>query len=72
MAKYKLEKGEFYHISGNTDALEIRFSSANKVYTQNFTDKMLTEKQVVALCDEQIVLFNGDVLSRNRAELTIN
>ncbi len=72
MAKYKLEKGEFYHISGNSDTLEIRFASGNKVYTQNFTDKTLTQKRVVALCDEQTVLFNGDLLSRNRAELTIN
>ncbi len=72
MAKYKLEKGEFYHLNNANGTLEIRFNLANKIYMQKFTNETVTQKQVVALCDEQLVLFNGDILSRSRTELTIN
>lgn len=72
MAKIKLEKGKNYQICANDGVIEIRFYAQNKVFKQTLVNDALSEKVAVALCDEEVALFNGETLKRSNAELFID
>lgn len=71
MQKFKLTKGENYHLEKEGENLKIFYTTGGKVFFRTFNGNSLTTSQPDRACDERITLFDGATLVRDRNTISV-